>query len=147
MARLNNISAARRGCSGKEGAYPTSDPEVTKQDLRTRLTNSGQLAGNHQVPIDENGLSNIVRIPSKEWQMTQIFNSDYYLDVSIPGYCKNCKQHRSIQIDIFAYLNSIVYAHRPNSQLLTVSGKCNNCGNDWIGARVMRFAHFISGWG
>lgn len=146
MARLNNISAARRGCSGKEGAYPTSDPEVTKQDLRTRLANSGQLAGNHQVPIDENGLSNIVRMPGKEWQMTQIFNSDYYLDVSIPGYCKNCKQHRSIQIDIFAYLNSIVYAHRPNSQLLTVSGKCNNCGNDWIGARVMRFAHFVSAW-
>jgi len=79
LARLNNISAARRGCSGKEDAYPTSDPEVTKQDLRTRLANSGQLAGNHQVPIDENGLSNIVRMPGKEWQMTQIFNSDYIL--------------------------------------------------------------------
>jgi hypothetical protein len=120
--------------------------EVTKQDLRTRLANSGQLAGNHQVSIDENGLSNIVRIPGKEWQMTQIFNSDNYLDGSIPGYCNNCKQHRSIQIDIFAYLNSIVYTHRPNSQLLTVSGKCNNCDKDWIGARVMRFAHFISAW-
>jgi len=118
--------------------------ECTKQDLRTRLANSGQIAGNHQVSIDENGLSNIVRIPGKERQMTQIFYSDNYLDFSIPGYCNNCKQHRSIQIDIFAYLVSIVYAHRPNSQLLTVSGKCNNCDKGWIGARVMRFAHFIS---
>jgi hypothetical protein len=120
--------------------------EATKQDLRTRLANSGQLAGNHQVPIDENGLSNIVRIPGKGWQMTQIFNSDNYLDVSLPGYCNNCKEHRSIQVDIFAYLNSIIYAHYPESQALTLSGKCNNCSKDWITVRVMRFAHFVSAW-
>lgn len=120
--------------------------QVSKQDIRTRLANSGQLAGNHQVSIDENGLSNIVRIPGKEWQMTQIFNIDNYLDVSIPGYCNNCKEHRSIHVDIFAYLNSIIYAHYPGSQALTLSGKCNNCSKDWITVRVMRFAHFVSAW-
>jgi hypothetical protein len=101
--------------------------EITKQDLRARLTNNEQLGGNHQVSINENEMSNIVRIPGKEWQMTQLFNIDNYLDVSIPGYCNNCKEHRSTQIVIFTYLNSIIYIHRPLSQVSTVSGRCGIC--------------------
>jgi hypothetical protein len=96
-----------------------------------------QLGGNHKVSIDDNEISSIIKIPGKEWQMTQLFNIDNYLDVSIPGYCNNCKEHRSIQVEIFAYLNSIIYAHRPQSQALTLSDKCNNCSKGWIIARVM----------
>ena len=120
--------------------------EITKQDLRARLTNNEQLGGNHQVSINENEMSNIVRIPGKEWQMTQLFNIDNYLDVSIPGYCNNCKEHRSTQIVIFTYLNSIIYIHRPLSQVSTVSGRCGICSEGWITARVMRFTHFVSAW-
>lgn len=120
--------------------------EVTKQDLRARLANYEQLGGNHKVLINDNEISSITRIPGKEWQMTQFFNIDNYLDVSIPGYCNKCKEHRSIQIGIFAYLDSIIYAHRPLSQVSTVSSRCGICSEGWIIARVMRFAHFVSAW-
>ena len=72
--------------------------DVTKQHLRARLTNNEQLGGNHQMSINENEMSNIVRIPGKLWHMTQLFNIDNYLDVSIPGYCNNCKEHRSTRL-------------------------------------------------
>jgi hypothetical protein len=90
-------------------------------------------------------VSDVIRIPGKEWQETQFYNIDNYRNVSIPGYCDICKEHRSFLVDIFTYLDCIIYAYFPHTDSL-VSGQCTICGDGIISARIMRFDHFISAW-
>jgi hypothetical protein len=38
------------------------------------------------------GVSDVIRIPGKDWQEIQFYNIDNYRNVSIPGYCDICRE-------------------------------------------------------
>ena len=118
--------------------------ESKKNDLRmNQLESSRWSVGKDRTSNDE--VSDVIRIPGKEWQETQFYNIDNYRNVSIPGYCDICKEHRSFLVDIFTYLNCIIYAHFPHTDS-SVSGQCTICSEGFIGAHIMRFDHFMSPW-
>ncbi|MFL6455916.1 MAG: hypothetical protein ACJ71G_02980, partial [Nitrososphaeraceae archaeon] len=118
--------------------------ESKKNDFRmNQLGSSRWSVGKDTTPNDE--ISDVIRIPGKEWQETQFYNIDNYRNVSIPGYCDICREHRSFLVDIFTYLAYIIYAYFPHTES-SVSGQCTICGEGIISAPIMRFDHFVSSW-
>jgi hypothetical protein len=118
--------------------------ESKKNDLRMNQLGSPRFSVNKDISSNEE-VSDIIRIPGKEWQETQFYNIDNYSNVSIPGYCDICREHRSFIVDIYSYLACILYTYFPHTDS-SVSGQCTICSNGIISARVMRFDHFISAW-
>jgi hypothetical protein len=106
-----------------------------------QLGSSRWSVGKDTTPNDE--ISDVIRIPWKEWQETQFYNIDNYRNVSIPGYCNICIEHRSFVVDIFTYLACIIYAYFQHTAS-SVSGQCTICGEGIISAPIMRFDHFMS---
>jgi hypothetical protein len=118
--------------------------ESKKNDLRMNQLEPSRWSVNKDIHSNEE-VSDVIKIPGKEWQETQFYNIDNYRHVSIPGYCDICKEHRSFLVDIFTYLACIIYTYFPHTDS-SVSGQCTICGNGIISTRVMRFDHFISAW-
>lgn len=118
--------------------------QAKKEELKAKQLGLSRETGDNNEPY--NDLYNIVRIPGKEWQITQFYNIGDYSKVSIPGYCDICKEHRSFLVDIFIYLNCIQSSHTPPSGYSVVSGECTKCSQGMVSAQIMRLDHFVSAW-
>jgi hypothetical protein len=86
--------------------------------------------------MDSNEVTDVIRIPGKEWQETQFYNIDNCRNVSVPGYFDVCMEHRSFLVDIFTYLSCIIYAYSSPHRTSTVSGYCTICGEGIICAKL-----------
>ena len=111
--------------------------ESKKNDFRMNQLKSSRWFVNKDMDSNDE-VTDVIRIPGKEWQETQFYNIDNYRNVSVPGYCDVCREHRSFLVDIFTYLACIIHTNW--------AGQCTICGGGIIGARIMRFDHFISAW-
>jgi hypothetical protein len=118
--------------------------ESKKNDLRMNKLESSRWSVIKDTTSNEE-VSDVIRIPGKEWQETQFYNIDNYRNVSIPGYCDICREHRSFLVDIYSYLACVIHAYFPHTDS-SVAGLCTICGDGIISARIVRFDHFISAW-
>jgi hypothetical protein len=114
-----------------------------KKELKAEQLGLSKQTGNKE---SQNDLYNIIRIPGKEWEITQFCNIGDYSTVSIPGYCDVCKEHRSFLIDIFTYLHCVLSTHTSAEGYSIASGECTICNQVSISAHVMRLNHFVSAW-
>jgi hypothetical protein len=114
-----------------------------KEELKAKQLGLSRQTANNEAYDD---LYNIIRIPGKEWQITQFCNIGDYSKVSIPGYCDVCKEHRSFLVDIFDYLNCVNLKYNSPYRYQVVSGDCTICSQGSISAQVMRMDHFVSAW-
>jgi hypothetical protein len=114
-----------------------------KEELKAEQLGLSRQTGNNE---PYNDLYNIIRVPGKEWEITQFCNIGDYRRVSIPGYCEICKEHRSFLVDIFTYLNCILSIHTSAEGYSIASGECTICSQGLVSAPVMRLAHFVSAW-
>jgi hypothetical protein len=55
--------------------------------------------------MDSNEVTDVIRIPGKEWQETQFYNIDNCRNVSVPGYFDVC-----MSIDRFSLISLLIYA-------------------------------------
>jgi hypothetical protein len=76
-------------------------------------------------------VSDVIRIPGKEWQETQFYNVDNCRNVSIPCYSDICIEHRSFLVDIHSYLACIIYTYFPHTDS-SISGQCTICDDGII---------------
>jgi hypothetical protein len=117
--------------------------ESKKKEMKAKQLGLARQTANNE-PYDD--LYNFIRIPGKEWQITQFCNIGDYSKVSIPGYCDVCKEHRSFLVDIFTYLNCVNNKYNYPQLYPVISGDCTICSQGLISAQVIRMDHFVSAW-
>jgi hypothetical protein len=83
--------------------------------------------------------------PGREWQVTRFHNLHDYSNVTLPGFCDECKSERPFVVDVFTYFDYIISAYGPYPTVL-VLGNCTKCNKYTASTDIMRFPHFGAAW-
>jgi len=84
-------------------------------------------------------------VPGREWQVTRFHNIHDYSNVTLPGFCDECKSERPFIVDVFTYFDYIISAYGPYPTVL-VLGNCTKCNKYTASTDIMRFPHFGAAW-